>query len=174
MKYLNLDRNKVATTAQELNNLLADYHLYYQKLRNFHWNIVGQSFFDLHVKFEEMYNDALLKIDEIAERILTLRCQPISNYSDYLSVSNIAESSSNLDAQTMVETLLEDHGIILQQLKKVSKAANDANDEGTNDIVGGYIRDLEKVSWMLDAYISQPLSDKAKTNKTSKKAGKKK
>ena len=68
MEYLNLDREKTSHTVKELNVLLADYHLYYQKLRNFHWNIIGKSFFYLHEKFEEMYDDAKLKVDEIAER----------------------------------------------------------------------------------------------------------
>ena len=84
MNYLNLDKEKTQNTVNELNILLADYHLYYQKLRNFHWNIVGKNFFDLHEKFEVMYDDAKMKVDEIAERILTLRYQPVSNYSDYL------------------------------------------------------------------------------------------
>ena len=86
MNYLDLDKTKIKATAKELDVLLADYHLYYQKLRNFHWNIVGRSFFDLHEKFEELYDDAKLKVDEIAERILTLRFQPVSNYSDYLKI----------------------------------------------------------------------------------------
>ena len=71
MNYLGLDKDKTALTVDELNILLADYHLYYQKLRNFHWNVIGKNFFDLHEKFEEMYDDAKLKIDEIAERVLT-------------------------------------------------------------------------------------------------------
>jgi starvation-inducible DNA-binding protein len=95
-----------------LNILLADYHLYYQKLRNFHWNVIGKNFFDLHEKFEELYDDAKLKVDEIAERILTLRFQPTSNLSDYLKASNIKESSSDLTDTKMIETLLKDHGTI--------------------------------------------------------------
>ena len=79
MSYLNLDTEKTNTTVEQLNVLLADYHLYYQKLRNFHWNVQGTNFFDLHEKFEEMYDDAKLKVDEIAERILTLRHSPQSN-----------------------------------------------------------------------------------------------
>lgn len=75
MNYLNLDTNKTEATVEQLNVLLADHHLYYQKLRNFHWNVIGENFFDLHAKFEEMYTDTLIKIDEIAERILTLRYQ---------------------------------------------------------------------------------------------------
>ncbi len=125
MSYLDLDKKKTTATAKELNILLADYHVYYQKLRNFHWNVVGHNFFDLHNKFEEMYNDAKTKIDEIAERILTLRFQPTSNFSDYLKTSNIKEASENTKDMEMVKKLLEDHGKLLH---------------------------IEKISWMLDAW----------------------
>lgn len=152
MSYLNLDKEKTGKTVEQLNILLADYHLYYQKLRNFHWNIIGQNFFDLHEKFEELYDDAKLKVDEIAERILTLRFQPTSNYSDYLKKSNIKESSSDLEDGEMVTILLEDHGKILKQMSKVVETAEENGDEGTIDLIGGYIRELEKTSWMLDAW----------------------
>lgn len=155
MTYLNLNREKIDATAEELNVLLADFHLYYQKLRNFHWNIVGKNFFDLHVKFEEMYDDAKLKVDEIAERILTLRSKPKSNYSEYLKLSNLKESPSNLKDTEMVKTLVEDHAAIIQQMRKVIDKANEANDEGTIDLIGAYIANLEKTSWMLEAWATQ-------------------
>lgn len=152
MNYLNLDKKKTQKTVDELNILLADYHLYYQKLRNFHWNVVGRNFFDLHVKFEEMYDDAKLKIDEIAERILTLRYQPASNYSEYLESSNLKEAKSELGDKAMVDALLEDHGEIIKQMRKTVEAADDNGDEGTIDLLGAYIGELEKTSWMLDAW----------------------
>ncbi len=152
MDYLNLNKAKVTKTVKELDILLADYHLYYQKLRNFHWNIVGRHFFDLHIKFEDMYEDAKIKVDEIAERILTLRYQPTSNLTDYLKMSGIKESSSATKDLDMVKILLEDHGKILKQLRKVKDTAEDGKDEGTMDLMGGYIRQLEKTSWMLDAW----------------------
>lgn len=152
MNYLSLDKEKTFKTVQQLNTLLADYHLYYQKLRNFHWNITGNNFFNLHVKFEEMYNDAKINIDEIAERILTLRYQPISNFSEYLKLSGIKEASSSLTDKEMIDALLTDHGNLLKQMRAVVEAATNAEDEGTIDLIGGYIRDLEKTSWMLDAW----------------------
>ncbi|MBG43508.1 MAG: DNA starvation/stationary phase protection protein [Aequorivita sp.] len=152
MSYLNLDKKKTSATAKELNVLLADYHLYYQKLRNFHWNVIGHNFFDLHIKFEEMYDDAKLKIDEIAERILTLRFQPTSNFTDYLKMSNIKESPSETKDLKMVEILLEDHGKLLKQMRTVVEKADAAGDEGTIDMIGGFIGHIEKVSWMLDAW----------------------
>lgn len=152
MSYLGLDENSTSATVKELNVLLADYHLYYQKLRNFHWNIIGKNFFDLHEKFEELYDDAKLKVDEIAERILTLRYQPTSNLSEYLKIANVRESGSDLSDYEMIQVLLEDHKTLLKQLRKVTKTAGEGNDEGTIDLVGGYIRELEKTSWMLDAW----------------------
>lgn len=152
MSYLGLDEKKTTKTVKELNVLLADYHLYYQKLRNFHWNVIGKNFFDLHEKFEELYDDAKIKVDEIAERILTLRFQPTSNLSDYLEASNIKESSSDLTDTKMIETLLKDHGTLLDQMRKVIEVADKGGDEGTIDLIGAYIRELEKTSWMLDAW----------------------
>jgi len=153
MSYLNLDKNKTKDTVKELNVLLADYHMYYQKLRNFHWNVTGQNFFDLHVQFEDMYNEAKVKIDEIAERILTLRFQPKSNFTDYLDLSNLKEASSNIQDHEMVSALLEDHSTIINQMRNVVDSADKNDDEGTIDLVGAYIRELEKTSWMLDAWI---------------------
>lgn len=162
MNYLNLDPKKTKTTVEQLNVLLADYHLYYQKLRNFHWNVVGKNFFDLHEKFEEMYDDAKLKVDEIAERILTLRFQPLSNYTDYLESSNLKESPSETKDTEMIDILLKDHGAILKQMRSTVEAADEASDEGTIDLIGAYIRDLEKISWMLDAWRMKATEDHKK------------
>ncbi|GAA4279177.1 Dps family protein [Aquimarina mytili] len=139
-------------TIAALNILLADYHLYYQKLRNFHWNITGPHFFELHLKFEELYEDAKLKIDEIAERILTLRAKPFSNYSSYLNHSNIGEPNPNLVDHEMVSEILKDQEILLNQLRQVAEKAEDTKDDGTLDITGTYIGELEKTSWMLNAW----------------------
>lgn len=152
MNYLNLDKNKVEAVVKELDILLADYNMYYQKLRNFHWNVVGPNFFDLHVKFEELYDDAKIKVDEIAERILTLRHQPTSNFSEYLKITNLTESASDLEDVDMVKTLLKDHGKLIIQMNKVLHKADEAGDIGTDDLIGAYVAELEKTSWMLDAW----------------------
>ncbi len=152
MNYLNINEEKLLPVVMELNTLLADYHIYYQKLRNFHWNILGENFFDLHEKFEELYVDARSKIDDIAERILTLRYHPMSNYSEYLEASSIEESTLSLKDREMVDEILKAHGVLLRQMSKVVDKAEAVNDEGTIDLIGAYIRELEKTSWMLDAW----------------------
>ncbi|QCX01972.1 DNA starvation/stationary phase protection protein [Aggregatimonas sangjinii] len=152
MKYLNIDDKELVPVIKELNTLLADYHIYYQKLRSFHWNVLGKNFFDLHIKFEELYGDARIKIDEIAERILTLGHHPVSNFSDYLKNSSLEEVSAFIPDTEMVEELLSDHKAILKQMKKIIDTAGDAGDEGSIDLIGAYIRELEKASWMLNAW----------------------
>lgn len=152
MNYLNIDNQKVLPVVSELNVLLADYHVHYQKLRNFHWNILGKNFFDLHNRFEEMYNDTRVKIDEVAERIVTLKYHPISKLSDYIEVSRIKESSPLLTDEEMVADIINDNKIILEQLGKIIERATKAKDEGTLDLMGAYIRELEKSTWMLNAW----------------------
>ena len=152
MDYLNINDKKLVPVIAELNQLLAEYNVYYQKLRSFHWNILGKNFFELHNKFEELYNDAKLKIDETAERILTLRYHPVSKFSKYLKMAEIQESSAMISDTEMVDHILKDHEIILQQMKRVINKSETAGDDGTIDMIGGYIAELEKSSWMFEAW----------------------
>ncbi|MCK8481862.1 Dps family protein [Psychroserpens algicola] len=163
MSYLNMQDEKLIPVVVELNTLLANYHVYYQKLRNFHWNILGENFFDLHNKFEELYTDARTKIDEIAERILTLRYHPMSKLSDYLEISKVQEVSPLKSDKDMVKEIINDHKILLKQMSTVIEKANSASDEGTIDLIGAYIRELEKSSWMLNAW-TKKTSEQLKPN----------
>lgn len=132
--------------------MLCNYHVYYQNLRNFHWNVKGNSFFELHAKFEELYDEARLNIDEIAERVLTLRARPISNMSEYLTESNIKEAGNIESDKEMVKVVINDHfDHLISKLRKAIEAAGEVEDEGTLDILGGYLSGLEKNSWMLAA-----------------------
>src|SRR5690606_16366043 len=99
---------------------------YYQNLRNFHWNIQGENFMDLHEKFEQLYDDARLKIDEIAERILTLRMRPLSQFSDYLDRAEVAEAGHVETDVEMVDTILENHQIVIKNMRRTLKAADEA------------------------------------------------
>ncbi len=155
---------KLLPVVMDLNTLLSDYHMYYQKLRSFHWNVLGKNFFDLHEQFENMYNDAKIKIDEIAERILTLRHHPVSKFSDYIKIATVQEESAMISDQAMINSLLKDHKIILAQMSNVIESAEKANDEGTIDLIGAYIRELEKTSWMLNAW-SKKTSEQLKQDK---------
>ena len=172
MDYLGLDRKKVDKVAKSLNELLAAYQLHYQKLRNFHWNLKSNHFFVLHDKFEEFYTDANEKIDDIAERILTLGVQPLSQLSDYLNVSRISEVSEDLEDDEMVREVLSDYKELIAIGREVLEVAGDASDEGTIDLIAGYVGDLEKNGWMLASYLEKHNPAIPNTKKAKSKAGK--
>ena len=148
MNAIGLDKQKSKQLAEKLNILLANYSIFYQNTRGFHWNIKGDKFFELHLKFEELYNDLLLKIDEVAERILTLGFAPEHNYSKYAQVAGIKESTKVTEGIKSVEQVLEAFKIVILMQRKILLLAADANDEGTNALMSDYIRLQEKQVWM--------------------------
>lgn len=149
---IGLDREKSIQLAEKLNELLANYSVFYQNVRGFHWNIKGEKFFELHVKFEELYNDLLLKIDEIAERILTLGQAPDHRYSTYLGGAQVKESSIISDGNQAVDQILQAFESILILQRELLNQSADAEDEGTNALMSDYIREQEKLVWMYSAF----------------------
>ncbi len=158
MKKLNaigLDSKKADQLAAKLNELLANYSIFYQNVRGYHWNIKGEKFFELHVKFEELYNDLLLKIDEVAERILTLGSSPEHNYSTYKKLSSIKESTQVSDGIKAVKDILDSFQSIIGLQRTLLELSADANDEGTNALMSDYIRAQEKLVWMYSAFLKK-------------------
>lgn len=138
--------------AEKLNDLLSNYQLFYMNLRGFHWNIKGKKFFELHLKFEELYNDALIKVDEIAERVLTLSGSPLHTFSKYLEQSEIKATENVVDGDVAVDAILDNLSILLKKEREILSVAAEANDEGTVSQMGDYIVEQEKLVWMLSAY----------------------
>jgi len=154
MNYLGLKPDQLNKTVTQLNRLLSNYQIYYQNLRNYHWNITGEHFFDLHVIFENLYNEAKVNIDEIAERVLTLRMKPLSTLAEYLDTADVKELSTE-SSKEMVESILSDHKKLISNMRDVLSIASEAGDEGTVDLVGSFLSSVEKNSWMLDAWSSK-------------------
>jgi starvation-inducible DNA-binding protein len=152
---IGLDKDQSNNLAIKLNELLANYSIFYQNTRGYHWNIKGEKFFELHLKFEELYNDLLLKIDEIAERILTLGHTPNHNYSDYRKTSKIAESAQVSDGKLAVIDILASFQIIIVLQRALLELANQAGDEGTNALMSDYIRLQEKFVWMYSSFLNK-------------------
>lgn len=138
-----------------LNALLANYVIHYQKLRNYHWNVKGSDFFDLHEEFESQYNQALKNIDDIAERIRIFGETPISVLKDYLEISEIKETGTNLSSELMVRELLSDYRILLQYLFNCVQVASTESDSGTEEMVKVFISQLEKHHWMMSAFLAK-------------------
>jgi starvation-inducible DNA-binding protein len=149
---LNKDASNQLTT--ELNTLLSSYQIQYMNARGFHWNIKGENFFELHAKFEEIYNDLLLKVDEIAERILTLGGEPLHGFSDYLAKSDISEAKNISKGRDAIDNLLAGYGVLISKQRALLSLAADADDEGTASLMSDYIKEQEKLVWMLNAYLN--------------------
>ena len=136
-----------------LNQLLADLHIFYQNARGFHWNIRGREFFELHVKFEELYNDLLLKIDEVAERVLTLDAQPLHAFEDFVKQSDVPVVRDVKDGVEAMKHCVAGFSVLLLRERALLALANEAQDEGTAALMSDYIREQEKLVWMYRAYL---------------------
>ncbi len=152
MNKIGLNAAYAKNVSEKLNNLLANYQMYYQNLRGFHWNITGANFFELHEKFEELYTEANEAVDEIAERILTLGETPLHTFSDYIKNAAIREAKGLTRGKECVETLLENLNVILTIEREVLELAGGAEDEGTASLMSDYITAQEKQVWMFTAY----------------------
>lgn len=138
-----------------LNALLANYQIHYQKLRNYHWNVKGSDFFDLHEQFETQYTEAIKNIDDIAERIRIFGETPMSVLKDYLETSEIKETGTNLTSDLMVREILADYRILLQYMISCVEVASDEKDSGTEEMVKVFINQIEKHHWMLSAFLAK-------------------
>lgn len=152
---IGLDTQKASQLADKLNVLLANYSQFYQNTRGYHWNIKGEKFFELHLKFEELYNDLLLKIDEVAERILTLGHSPEHRYSSYAQRAQVKESAPVSDGVTAVRDILASFKVLITLQRELLELSAEAGDEGTNALMSDYIRAQEKLVWMYSAYLNR-------------------
>ncbi|MDO6492288.1 MAG: Dps family protein [Cellulophaga sp.] len=152
---IGLEVEKAKELNSKLNVLLSSFQVYYQNLRGVHWNIRGRRFFDLHIKFEELYTDANEKVDMIAERILTLGGKPLHTFEDYMSVSKLPVGkniSIDVEAIKLIVNSLKELLVIERDLLDLS---DDANDEGTNSLMSDFIAEQEKTIWMMNAWLEE-------------------
>jgi starvation-inducible DNA-binding protein len=155
MNSIGLDKKKTEKLADKLNILLADYMMFYQNARGLHWNIKGEKFFELHLKFEELYTNLLLKVDEVAERILTLGATPLHTFDDYKKTAKIQSVKNVSDGNQGVKTILEAFEILIVRQRELLNLSAVAGDEGTNALMSDYIREQEKLVWMYSSYLNK-------------------
>lgn len=155
-KAISLEEKKLRPVVDHLNDLLANYHVHYQKLRGCHWNVRGAHFFTLHAKFEELYNNAITTIDELAERVLTLGKSPLSRYQDYLETSEIKEIDTiRMSDIDLVRAVVDDLELLIALQRDLLEITDEANDEGSNDMVNAFMQFNEKQNWMLRAFLNK-------------------
>ncbi|GAA0742835.1 MULTISPECIES: Dps family protein [Gaetbulibacter] len=154
---IGLETKKTQEIANDLNILLANFQIYYQNLRGIHWNIKGKRFFDLHVKFEELYTDANLKVDEIAERILTLGTTPLHTFEDYTKNAKVPVGKNVSQDEKAVRLIVDSLTELLKIERNILDASDEANDEGTNSMMSDFITEQEKTVWMMKAWLDESI-----------------
>lgn len=150
---IGLDASKSKELADKLNALLANLQVFYTNARGLHWNISGEHFFELHAKFEELYNDLVTKVDEVAERILTIGHTPAHHFTYYLKTSSIQEAINISNGREAVQHIVDAYKTLLSIERDLKAVADDAQDEGTSALMSDYIREQEKQLWMYSAYL---------------------
>ncbi|MEQ9165682.1 MAG: DNA starvation/stationary phase protection protein [Fulvivirga sp.] len=152
---LGFSKLEAVEIVNSLNQLLADYSVHYQKLRNFHWNVTGSDFFDIHEKFEEQYNVTKVAIDDIAERIRIFGLHPFSSMQEFINNAQLKEVNNDFPADEMVREIISDYEILLEQMFNVLDMAIEHGDSGTEDMIKGFIKYTEKNHWMMSAFSSE-------------------
>ncbi|MET1013111.1 MAG: DNA starvation/stationary phase protection protein [Paenisporosarcina sp.] len=142
-----------AALNKELNKQVATWSVMYTKLHNFHWYVKGPQFFTLHAKFEELYNEATLHMDEIAERLLTLGGQPVATLKEHLELSEVKEATGKETTEQMVDSVVKDFDKIMKSLKKGMDEAAKDEDDMTEDLLNAVYQSIEKHQWMLNAFL---------------------
>ncbi|MCY9662922.1 DNA starvation/stationary phase protection protein [Paenibacillus chondroitinus] len=136
-----------------LNTQIANWSLLFTKLHNYHWYVKGVQFFTLHLKFEELYTEAALHVDNLAERLLALGGSPVATLHEIIEKTSLKDAAGNENANEMVRTLVADFGIIVSELKEGMNTADREGDETTGDMLLAIHSSLEKHVWMLKSYL---------------------
>ncbi len=153
MNILGLPEKETRENIELLNVLLANFQVYYQNLRGLHWNIRGKRFFELHVKFEELYNQSQLRIDEIAERVLTLGGTPLHTFEDYIGKNKLQIGKNITQDDSAVELIIKSLTALLTIEREILEKSSEINDEGTNSMMSDLITEQEKDIWMMRAFL---------------------
>jgi len=139
--------------ANNLKRLLADTYTLYLQTHNFHWNVTGSQFRDLHMMFEEHYNELALAVDEIAERIRTLGVAAPGTYKSFSKLSSIEEVEGVPEASEMISILTQSHESVVRTCREAIKIAQSADDESSSGLISDRMRIHEKTAWMLRALL---------------------
>jgi len=154
---IGLDAEQSKALGKDLNELLANFQQYYMNLRGIHWNIKGKRFFDLHVKFEELYDDANLKVDMVAERILTLGEVPLHTFGDYMEIAKVPTGKNVTIDEEAIRLIVDSLKELLKIERRILDASDKANDEGTNSMMSDFITEQEKTVWMMKAWLAEEI-----------------
>ncbi|RHW42561.1 DNA starvation/stationary phase protection protein [Neobacillus notoginsengisoli] len=138
-----------------VNKQVANWSVLFIKLHNYHWYVTGPEFFTLHAKFEELYNEAAIHIDELAERLLALGDKPVATMKEGLEKASVKEADGGESANEMVKSIVDDFSTLIGELKEGMDLATETGDETTGDMLLAIHASLEKHVWMLNSYLGK-------------------
>ncbi|QPC47310.1 Dps family protein [Mangrovibacillus cuniculi] len=138
-----------------VNKQVANFTVLFTKLHNYHWFVKGSNFFVLHEKFEQFYNEAATHIDELAERLLALEGKPVATMKESLELATVQEAEGGETAEQMVDSLANDFGTMINELKEGMELAAEVGDETTGDMLLAIHQQLEKHVWMLKSFLNK-------------------
>lgn len=159
---IGLSEKDTQMVVAQLNELLASYQIVQMNVKGFHWNIKGPWFFVLHEQFGALYDDLSVKIDELAERIVAYGTFPYHSFEEYLKYSGVDAKKNIIHAKETVEGVTTDLRWLLQKQRRIVVIAQEAEDEGTVDLLAGYIRDQEKQLWKFQSFLQETIPSEAK------------
>ncbi|KPM46719.1 Dps family protein [Jiulongibacter sediminis] len=153
---IGINKKNKTEISDALNVMLADQHILYIKLRNYHWNIEGSSFLELHEFLEKLYTELATGIDDTAERIRKIGKVPMGSCEEFLQFTNLNETKEPYhDSKKILKSLLDDYETMTRWMRDHIELAADAKDYGTEDFMVGQLRHCEEAAWMLRAYLSK-------------------
>lgn len=156
-----------------INKQVANWSLLYTKFHNYHWYVKGSTFFELHAKFEELYQEADKILDELAERLLAIGGKPVATFQDILAKTSLKEANGNETTDQMVQQLVSDFQQLTEELHEAIQIAEESADHSTADILTGVLTKIQKHSWMMEAYLgafNPTSSQRSKVYRTAKNA----
>ena len=143
-------RGFIMELENKLNEFLADLNIFYRKLQNYHWNIEGKDFFQVHAKLEELYNEVNESIDEIAEHILILGGQPLGTLKDYMEKTTLKEAENKkIKSEEIYSNILSDYKELLKKTIEIKENAENNKEYSTSSLMDDYIKEYGKIIWML-------------------------
>jgi len=151
---IGIDEGKRKELAQGLSRLLADTYTLYLKTHNFHWNVTGPHFNELHLMFEQHYNELWMAVDEVAERIRALGEFAPGTYSEFSKLSAIKEPEGRPDWSEMIRQLIDGHETLIRTCRELLPNVQKAGDESSAALIGDRMRIHEKTAWMLRSLLN--------------------
>jgi len=151
---IGIEKKDLDHSIKSLTNVLANEMIIYTKTRNFHWNVSGHSFMEIHELFEAQYTELAFMVDEVAERIMKLGGRAIGTMQEFLNHTTLNDTTKAIERDEMISELLANHEQITSEIRDLITEIDETNDYGTSDFLTGLALKHETSAWKLRKYLN--------------------